>query len=84
MNIWKPLGLSAGALAERMRLSGRQRIERLVRGQQAVTADTALRLAAVFGSSAQFWMNLQTAHDMSKAAIAARAELAKIKQYEAA
>jgi antitoxin HigA-1 len=75
----EPLGLSAGALAKQMGLKGRQRIERLVRGQQSITADTALRLARVFpNTSPEFWMNLQAAHDLSAAQIAARAELAKI------
>ena len=70
--------LSAGALARAMGLKDRTRIERVVREQQPVTADTALRLARVFGTSAQFWINLQTAHDLSNAAVAARDELAAI------
>lgn len=53
------LELSAGALAKAMGLAGRQRIERLVRAEQAMTADTALRLARVFpNTSAQFWLDL--------------------------
>ena len=63
-------GLSAGALAKAMGLKDRTRIERLIREQQPVTADTALRLARVFGTTAQFWINLQTHHDLSKAALA--------------
>lgn len=75
----KPLGLSAGALAKQMGLKGRQRIERLVRGQQAITADTALRLARVFtNTSPEFWMNLQASHDLSAAEIEARRELKAI------
>ncbi|MGH8336863.1 MAG: HigA family addiction module antitoxin [Gammaproteobacteria bacterium] len=72
-------GLTAGALARAMGLSDRTRVERLVRGKQPVTPDTALRLAAVFRTSADFWMNLQAQHDLSIAAIAARDELAAIK-----
>lgn len=72
----EPLGLSAGTLARQMGLKGRQRIERLVRGQQAITADTALRLARVFtNTSPEFWMNLQAAHDLSTAEIESRREL---------
>lgn len=71
-------GLTAGALARAMGLKDRTRIERLIREKQPVTADTALRLAKVFSTSADFWINLQTAHDLSKAAIAARDDLAKI------
>lgn len=71
-------GLTPGALARAMGLKDRTRIERVVREQQPVTSDTALRLARVFGTTAEFWMNLQTQHDLSKAAIAARDELAAI------
>jgi len=74
--------LSAGALAKAMGLKDRTRIERIVRGQQPITADTALRLAAVFGTSPQFWINLQTTYDLSVAAIAARDELAALKVLE--
>lgn len=76
--------LSAGALARAMGLKDRTRIERLVREQQPVTADTALRLGRVFNTSPEFWINLQTTHDLSKAAIAARDELQAIKALEAA
>lgn len=77
-------GLTPGALARAMGLKDRTRIERLVREQQPVTSDTALRLARVFGTTAEFWMNLQTRHDLSKAAIAGREELAKIEPLRAA
>jgi antitoxin HigA-1 len=71
--------LTAGALAKAMGLKDRTRIERLVRETQPVTPDTALRLARVFGTSADFWMNLQTQHDLSAAAIQARDELKTIR-----
>lgn len=71
-------GLTPGALARRMGLKDRTRIERLVREKQPVTADTALRLAKVFGTTPQFWMNLQAQHDLSLAAIAAKESLAEI------
>jgi len=77
-------GLTPGGLAKAMGLKDRTRIERLVREQQPVTPDTALRLARVFGTTAQFWMGLQAAHDLSAAAIAGRDELAKIKPLAAA
>ena len=76
-------GLTPGALARAMGLKDRTRIERLVRELQPVTPDTALRLARVFGTTAEFWMNLQTQHDLSKAAIAGRDELAGIVQLKA-
>lgn len=42
------------------------RIGEIVNGRRAVTPDTALRLARFFGNSAEFWMNLQLMHDLSK------------------
>ena len=78
-----PLGLTAGALAKAMGLRDRTRIERLSRGLQPVSADTALRLARVFGSTPQFWINLQTQHDLSVAALRARDDLAKIERLPA-
>jgi addiction module HigA family antidote len=77
-------GLTPGALARRMGLKDRTRVERLVREKQPVTADTALRLARVFGTTPEFWMNLQAQHDLSHAAIAARESLAKIEPLAAA
>src|SRR5882672_2863446 len=72
-------GLTAGALAKAMGLKDRTRIERLVRETQPVTPDTALRLARVFGTTAEYWMNLQAQHDLSAAAISARSELRSIR-----
>jgi addiction module HigA family antidote len=72
-------GLTAGALARAMGLKDRTRVERLIREKQPVTADTALRLARVFDTTAQYWINMQTGHDLSKAAIEARGTLAEIK-----
>ena len=71
-------GLSAGSLARAMGLKDRSRIEQLVREQRAVTADTALRLGKVFGTSPEFWMNLQAQHDLSRDAIANREALTHI------
>ena len=73
-------GLTPGALAKAMGLKDRTRIERIVREQQPITPDTALRLAKVFGTSAAFWTGLQSSHDLSVAAIRARDELAGLKR----
>jgi addiction module HigA family antidote len=62
----KPSGLSATALAKRVGVPA-NRITRLVAGQSSVTADTALRLARAFGTSAQFWMNLQSQYELQAA-----------------
>ena len=60
------LDLSAGALAKKLGVP-RTRIERLVKGETALTADTALRLSRFFGNTAEFWMNLQRAYDLDRA-----------------
>lgn len=75
-------GLTPGALAKRMGLKDRTRIERLIRTAQPITPDTALRLARVFGTSPDLWTNMQSAHDLSKAAIEGRDAYAGIVQLE--
>jgi addiction module HigA family antidote len=62
----EPLGLSARALAQAIGVPG-NRISDLVRARRDVSADTAIRLGRYFGTGAQFWLNLQSAHDLSKA-----------------
>jgi addiction module HigA family antidote len=44
------------------------RISEIIRGRRAITGDTALRLGHWFGTTPQFWLNLQTAHDLRVAA----------------
>ncbi|GAA5193826.1 hypothetical protein GCM10023346_19770 [Arthrobacter gyeryongensis] len=44
-----------------------RRINEIVHGKRAITADTALRLGKYFGTSAQFWLNLQTHYDLDVA-----------------
>lgn len=61
-----PMMLSARALARDIGVPP-NRITEIIRGERAITADTALRLSRRFGVSAEFWMNLQTAHDLEKA-----------------
>ncbi len=59
----KPLGLSQYRLARNLSVPPR-RINEIVHGTQAVSADTALRLARFFGTSERFWPNLQAAYDL--------------------
>jgi addiction module HigA family antidote len=61
-----PLGMSVNALAMSLRVPA-TRIGAIVKGERSVTADTALRLARFFGTSPEFWMNLQATHDLTKA-----------------
>src|SRR5215472_10858077 len=62
----KPLGMSVNALAIALRVPA-TRIGAVVKGERSVTADTALRLARFFGTSPEFWVNLQAMHDLTKA-----------------
>ena len=59
----KPLQLSQYRLAHSLSVPPR-RINEIVHGKRAITADTALRLARFFGTSEQFWLNLQARHDL--------------------
>lgn len=59
----EPLGLSAGKLARHIHVP-RTRIERLVAEETSVTVDTAKRLSRALGTTAEFWMSLQVAHDL--------------------
>jgi addiction module HigA family antidote len=62
-----PLGLSSYRLAKELHVSA-PRVNDLVRGKRSITADTALRLSAYFGTSAQLWLGLQMDHDLWVAA----------------
>jgi len=62
----EPLGLSARALAAAIGVPP-NRLSEIVRERRALTADTAIRLGRYFGTDARFWINLQVAHDLSKA-----------------
>ncbi len=63
-----PLGLSANALALELHVPANRMSAIICRkSPRAVTADTAMRLARYFGTSAQFWLNLQAAYDLSVA-----------------
>ncbi len=61
-----PLDMSANALARELRVPP-NRITAIVNGTRSVTADTALRLARYFGTTPEFWINLQAGHDLSRA-----------------
>jgi addiction module HigA family antidote len=61
-----PMNLSQNALARAVCVPPR-RINEIVLGKRAITADTALRLARYFGTSEQFWMGLQADYDLEEA-----------------
>ena len=59
----KPMGISQNRLALSIAVPTR-RINEIVLGKRGITADTALRLAKFFGSSAEFWLGLQAQYDL--------------------
>ena len=71
-----PMGLSANALAHALGVTP-ARINDIVRERRGITADTALRLARYLGTSAEFWIGLQTHFDLR---VAEREKLARIKR----
>lgn len=62
----EPLDLSARAVARDLGVPA-NRITEIINGERVITADTAVRLERRFGASAEFWMNLQSAHDLELA-----------------
>ena len=73
----RPLGISQNALAMAIGVPT-PRINAIVHGKRAVTADTALRLARYFGTTAMFWTNLQTRFDLDNEEDAHGVEIARI------
>ncbi len=73
-----PLRMSANALARAIGVPG-NRVSSIVAGKRGVTGDTALRLAAAFGTTPEFWMNLQKAWELEVARDAMGDDLAGMK-----
>lgn len=73
-----PFKMSARQLAQAIDIPA-NRLTEIIRGNRAITSDTALRLAQAFGTSAEFWMNLQVGHDLSVTAKAEKHKLKKIR-----
>ena len=74
----KPMGISQNALARAIGVPPR-RINEIVLGKRAVSADTALRLARALGTSEQFWMGLQADYDLEEARNAGAEAIRKVR-----
>lgn len=74
----KPMKISQNALARAIGVPPR-RINEIVLGKRAVSADTALRLARALGTSEQFWMGLQADYDLEEARNAAANDIRKVR-----
>ena len=64
-------------LARQLRVPA-NRVTQIIQGKRSITGDTALRLGHWFGTSAQFWLNLQSAYDIRLAQRAAGGEIARL------
>jgi antitoxin HigA-1 len=71
------LGVSPAELARQLSVPA-NRISQIIAGKRSITGDTALRLGHWFRTSAQFWLNLQTAYDLTVAQRAAGKAIAKL------
>lgn len=60
------IGMTANAFAHELHVPA-NRITAILNGNRAITADTALRIARFFGTTPEFWLNLQTAYDLKLA-----------------
>ncbi|MCR1838611.1 HigA family addiction module antitoxin [Pasteurella caecimuris] len=76
----KPLEISQYALAKAISVPPR-RINEIIKGKRAITPDTALRLAAYFGTDAQSWLNLQTHYDIEQTKAVINDDLNHISSY---
>ena len=69
-----PMGISQNRLAMEIRVPT-PRINAIIRGRRAISADTALRLGKYFGTGPEFWINLQSAYDLCVAAARSEKEI---------
>lgn len=72
-----PLGLSSNRLGAVLGVPA-NRISEIVKGRRSISADTALRLAELFGTEAEFWMTLQSDHDLALARDRDGAEIRRV------
>src|SRR5437764_11181798 len=79
----EPLGLTAYQLAKAIGVE-QTRVSEILHGKRGITADTALRLARFFGTSAQMWMNLQSRFELEEAEGKLENKLAQIQPRETA
>lgn len=75
----KPMEVSQYRLAKDLHIP-QTRVSQIVKGQRRITADTALRLSKYFGTSARFWLGLQTDYDLEASAEELEAELQNIRK----
>src|SRR5581483_6254686 len=75
-----PLGITQYALARKIGVD-QGRISEIIKGRRRLTPETALRLAAFFGTTPRFWLNLQDEYDLEEARNRLRTQLEQIEPY---
>lgn len=78
-----PMNITAYRLSKEIGIQ-QMRISQILKGNRSITADTAIRLALFFGTTEEFWMNLQREYDLRKVRFEKREELQRIRRYEMA
>ena len=76
----KPMGISGYKLAKAL-LIDQTRLSEIIKGKRSVTTDTAHRLAKFFGTTPEFWLNIQTRYDMETMRDALKEDLDNIHTY---
>ena len=79
----RELDVTAAELARRIKVPA-NRLSQIINGRRSITGDTALRLGHWFGTSAQFWLNLQSAYDLETAEAAVGKVVARLPRRTAA
>ena len=79
----KTMALSQNRLAMELRVPT-HRVNEIVHGRRSITADSALRLAKFFGTTPDFWLNLQKSYDLAAAQEELKNELSRIRTFEPA
>lgn len=77
----KPLGLSAYRMSKDIGIP-QTRTSEILKGRRSISVDTALRLSRYFGTSAKFWLGLQSDYDLEEARKHKNGDLKKIKMFE--
>ena len=78
----KPMNISGYKLAKALFID-QTRISEIIKGKRSITTDTALRLAKFFGTSTEFWLNIQAQYDIETISDNLKEELNNIHKYEA-
>ncbi len=78
-----PMGITPYALAKGVHVDP-PRIAAIIKGKRKITADTAVRFSRFFGTTPEFWMNMQSRYDLEVLMEEKKAEMNKIKQYHKA